>query len=781
MTLVAEHTADRHADGGVLAGIPLPAHARILDLGPTDAVAARRLREGGWGRYVGLVPPVAFSAVRADAGELASRFRPLDDAFDVAAASADLLILRGPFVRLLWSLQDLMAYRWVAVDLSVAEGRAAAELARRRGRLARIGVHAQWGTPFAVYALADHPPPRARIHFSPHWGVEGLASRLAAAGIDYAVLRWFDALPHMDAGEDLDILVRDEHVDAFRALVQSEPGTIPIDLYSASGREGSDFQGAAYYVPELAARILDGAVVHSSGMRVPSPIDHLHSLAYHALYHKGVHSGLATSSSVGSDEPPEHDYRVAIATAARDAGRTVPLDMEGLEEELAVQGWRPPLDALRRLSEHNPWLRERIGATHATIGAPEPAVFLVRERTLEHFAADTIAGSLEPLGFEIVWSGSLAPAARERATRAIRGGNWAAGPYPVSGGPPVFAIVAVHYAPEPVDPAWRHRYPHLSNADILTAKTSLRALVESTLDPEQTFNPMHSADDPHEAWEYLEIIDPDLAARLRDDVGARLDRQQPPQGTVRTLSRGRRARVDVVRRESAVVVRKTFAAAGRRHLARELHALTALGVLDAVPPVLARGHDWIEIPYYDDRLDRDATRLLPLRVVRRMVAILADVHRHGFDLVDAKPDNFVLDRAEGLRLVDLEFAYPAADTSRSLASGPVFQEPRGFVDVPVGDSSYDVRWRARTGLSLRVLLNAPPLIQHVHRCAYRVHRATLAPGSRLRKGVRRVVDASHAVRRGVRHIFLACTRARASTAARAARATTPTTRGETHA
>lgn len=738
----------------------LALETRVLDIGAPDSCLGNEFSARGVTRYLGLVEPARYEAMVSSADSMGDRLQPLHDPMVVARSSADLLVLRRGYERLVWGWPQLAQFKHVAIeaDPSGPETRLAIRIASMRGRMRAVGkLDMGRAGKFSLFELNQPREVRPRTYFSPFWGVGGLASRLEEAGLDYAVLRWFETLPKMDPGEDLDILVRDAHVERFRRVVESEPGTIPIDLYSVSGLSGTDFRGAAYYVPGLAARILGDAIVHPSGMRVPCAQDYLYSLVYHALYHKGASSGLPSRLMVDGDATPEHNYREAIARIARQCGADIPEDMERLDEWLQDVGWRPPLDALRRLAVDNEWLRNRIGSDRVRTGTtPELAVFLVRERAVEYLRMDSITSRLESLGFEILSIHELDEDARRRAAESIRGGNWGKGPYPVSAGRPAWAIVCIHFAPQPVDQSLRDRYPHLSNADTLNAKLEVRALVEDVLGPGAAFNAMHSADDDPEAWEYLRVVVPGAVERIRTEFDARIGRRVAPEGTDRTLSSGRRARVDVVRRHGVPVVRKTYTVGGRRHFHREIVALDALSAqLPTIPSVLDRGDDWFEISYFDDLLPRYRGGLIPLRVVRQMIAVLRDIHEAGFDLVDAKPDNFVWSPRGGLHAVDLEFAYPARKPRRSFIEGPVFQspDPSLYEDLPVGDSSFDVRWLPRTGMSGHVLVNARPIVQHAHRALYRLRRLTVAPGSppraMVRKGKTRIRQASTGLREAV--------------------------------
>jgi len=715
----------------------------VLDIGPRDSRLAEALAGRGITRYLGLVEPGVLSRVRSQAGELGSRFHPFEDVTIVTRSSADLLVLRGDHARAVWGWSSLGRFRWVAVEQSGRGARWEAELAARvamvRGRMRPRGRWRVDGVgSFSVFELDMADPVAPRIYFSPVWGVPGLAQRLADAGLEYAVLRWFDDLPVIEPGEDLDILVSDGDVEAFRRVVESEPGTQPIDLYSVSGLEGSDFRGAAYYVPELARRILANAVVHESGVMVPAVDDHLHSLAYHAVYHKGASSGLA-ATLVETDPAPEHDYRKALDDIAATSGHTFPGTMEAIDDYLEAVGWRPPVDALRRLSVENDWLRRRLGGpTEQRTEGPELAVFLVRERTREVLSDEEVLAVLARWGFEVLFSRLLDESGRDEAARTLRGGNWGKGPYPVSGGRPALVVACLHYAPSPVGDGLRHRYPHLSNEDVYYVKQEMRDLIDARVGADAAFNAVHSADDESESRHYLAVLAPDALAEITDEQMARERSQTSRADVVRTLSRGRRARVDVVETGHGLVVRKTYTAGASRHLSRELGALTDLSDhVAAVPPVGARGDRWFTMPLYENVLPPSG--LLPLPVLREMVDVLRDIRAHGYVVVDAKPDNFVQDPREGLKIVDLEFAYPVSGADEPLARGPEFVEPvpGGYQEVPAGDSSYEVRWLPRTGLPLAVLLDAPASSQRLHRGLYRLRTLTISPGSPMRASLAR--------------------------------------------
>lgn len=747
--------------------------ARIIDVGAPDARLARALADGGRHRYLGLVDPGAAAWVRAGAGTLAHRFHPLTDTGAALRNNADVLVVRGSHAPLVWAVRDLRHLSHLVVERGNLEAAAARAVARLGSAVRRRGTVTGASTTFDVLEITrPRRRERPRRYLSPVWGVAGLAARMDADGIQHAVLRWFENLPALADGEDLDLLVADDDLERLTQLLDSEPGTIPVDVYSESGLPGSDFRTAAYYPPPLAAGLLDRAVRHPSGLHVPTTEDHLHSLAYHALYHKGHTSGLPSGHRLLDAGPPEHDYGAALAKLAGDLGLELELTLEGLDEYLDRVGWRPPPDTLRRLATGNRWLTlHAVDQGPATTEPPEPAVFLVRERTAEVLPHDELRGVLAHYGFEVLAFAELTADESARTAAHARGGNWGRGPFPVSGGRPTAAVVAVHHAPGAVHPRVRDRYPRLSNAEVLHVKNAIRDLVRGRTGSDGEFNPVHSSDDEIEAWEYVALAVPDAEKSLRDQVRARRRAFRTPVPVRRTLSRGRRAKVEVVDDGSGPVVRKTYAGAFRAHLDRELQAMRSLAPLvDALPQVLATGETWFELPYYEDRIPAGigptGPRLVPVAVLRQMVGVLRRLHELGYELIDAKPDNFVLDARHGLKVLDLEFVHHRTGSPVPLAGSMSFvAPPRNFAgDVPVGDLSYEKRWLPRTGMPVGVLLDGTTLAQHAHRTIHRLRRATVRPGSPARRAARRGVDAARAVKGRAVWSYTVWARARVSAA-----------------
>ena len=193
----------------------------------------------------------------------------------------------------------------------------------------------------------------------------------------------------------------------------------------------------------------------------------------------------------------------------------------------------------------------------------------------------------------------------------------------------------------------------------------------------------------------------------------------------------RRAKVEIVGYEEGLAVKKTFRPGCARYLERELFIMRKYGPeLPEIPELLEAGPNFFIRPYYEDilRFDPRIRRLLPLNVVRQAVAFLRLLYDEGYSLIDFTPQNLLVDRISGLKIIDYEFLHKYTPKPASFAqcydlagvpdSCPADRPMGSYVRAP-----YENRWRWHVGLTLHSLLYDPVWVQHVKRLAFRVRAA----------------------------------------------------------
>lgn len=190
--------------------------------------------------------------------------------------------------------------------------------------------------------------------------VESIFQRIADASIKNTVLRWFETLPHVEDGEDIDILVADEDLPRLVRMLTPIEGGTPFDIYTVSGLPGTRFKGTPYFPKLLAEQVLSTTVLHKELYPVPALQEHFDSMAYHGVYHKGLASGIPSRSGARARLPvPEHDY-VFVLAALRDALKLdLAIELEALDEYLGERNYRPSPEVLAILGKNNGWIRER--------------------------------------------------------------------------------------------------------------------------------------------------------------------------------------------------------------------------------------------------------------------------------------------------------------------------------------------------------------------------------------------------------------------------------------
>jgi hypothetical protein len=514
-----------------------PAKTRIIEVGATTSILGERLIAAGYCNYLAVVRDHSRAErIARDRPQIRPHVVASLPTNTISQNNADVLVLAGSAALGLSRIRWIRHAPFVAVSLAFTPlcciGILFAALQCLLNRLAlpsivNCGRHGD-GPWLLVFRVRRPRPHKGVRRYIPHrLGIAGFVHHLQSSKVRHAVLRWFEALPQLPPGEDLDLMVDDGALEAVRATLDEGPGIQPIDVYSVTGLPGADFRSMPYFPPHLSEELLVRSIDQHGLCRVPAPREHFLSLAYHALYHKGLQSGIpitgATGSAVKADRiehrqsqrhprcaQEDHDYSAILGRLATGLGINVSITLEGLDAFLDEQGWRPPHDMLIRLSKYNRWLRAllRQPATSAASADDRLAVFLVREEALRRGGVERAAQLIERNGFNILTTRVFDERRSVTLARSLRGGNWGRGPWPISGGPPVAAIVA--FDPAPVAPTRRDkkRFPFIANARLL-CKEQLREAFNDGFAKDQHCNVIHSSDNGREAMDYLRIIMPD--------------------------------------------------------------------------------------------------------------------------------------------------------------------------------------------------------------------------------------------------------------------------------
>ncbi len=360
---------------------------------------------------------------------------------------------------------------------------------------------------------------RDSLHFIPHrLGLTGLFRKFDDQGVRYVVLRWFERLPEIEPAEDVDMLVDDRSLKKALQVLHSQPGIQPCDVYSESGLARSDYCGTPYYPGRVARRILAGAVRHRDLCMVPGPWEYFHSLAYHAVYHKGLRSNLdPDGTGLRPRGTPGHDYAGILAGMADELGIEVDISLEGLRAYLQSNDWGPSPEMLARLSAacwRNRWLRMLVGRLEPHVLDQGLTVFVLREEAVRLGFQDKIVAMIEQAGFEIFATRVLSPDEVEPASARTRGGNWGVGPFDQPGGLPAVTVIAYDRNPLPPNRRQRRKFPQRTNGRIFV-KEAIRDAIVAQLPPGRGCNALHSSDHAAEAWHLIEVLAPGMVEPIR--------------------------------------------------------------------------------------------------------------------------------------------------------------------------------------------------------------------------------------------------------------------------
>lgn len=532
------------------------------------------------------------------------------------------------------------------------------------------------------------------------------------------VLRWFEKLPELDPGEDIDLLVSDKHLLLINEYLKgNKKNGIPCDIYTCGGLPGTDYRSVPYYPVKIAEKIVAESILLSNNVKAPNKKHHLLSMIYHAVYHKGFNSCIASRLASPEDSgQPDHDYISIIKELGNAADVKLPeeISLESLDKYLYDNGWRPQNDTLKKLSRRNSWIAKYFFSDEKEIALHWSGftLFIIREKGLEYL--DKIKSYLWSEGFEIILEEKIPPEKRDSAINNIRGGNWNRGPWPESGGNPVYVLAVYDLHPLEVDKTLAEKHIGIENARISNTKIKIRDYINTFKNKNEWCNVLHSADNPVEALEYVKNTIPDKLEIIEKAIVTLNNNFKTPYKVIRNLSRhARRAKIEIVDFNGSVAICKTFKPGRERFMEREILARKIKGSLNTISEILEIGNNYIILKKYEDIIDSiyeercflKGKKYFPVHIIREIRNILIHYRQLGYEVIDFSPNNLIYDRNEGLKAIDFEFLQKGEKSENGLKGCYAWYNiPEDFKgDSPkykTHKTFYRARWQERTGLPL---------------------------------------------------------------------------------
>lgn len=343
--------------------------------------------------------------------------------------------------------------------------------------------------------------------------------------VEYVLLRWWHNLPEIPEGEDMDILIKDEHRDLINDLIvfYNNGTDLKCDFYTITGSKYGSRRNIPYFQSNLAHNLIDTRIFYK-GAYVPSPLAYFASLAYHAVFHKGFNSGLP-----GFDEKPievEHDYTSVLKEQSLKLPLDINITVQGIYNWLNGRNFAPADDTLSKLVELKPELAILQKPLFSDIRGGDLLVYIIREQLQKDGYLNPFIDFLkEEFCFDIIDVKMLSIAEKDICKRQIRGGKWDKGPYPLSGGEPVAFVVAFDHEPWPLEEEEAKKQTRMTNRNNPKAKYQFRELINNNRIFKKKYNGIHSADNEQDAWYYIGLLGKDYCDTIFEEVEIRRNRQ----------------------------------------------------------------------------------------------------------------------------------------------------------------------------------------------------------------------------------------------------------------
>ena len=236
-------------------------------------------------------------------------------------------------------------------------------------------------------------------------------------------------------------------------------------------------------------------------------------------------------------------------------------------------------------------------------------------------------------------------------------------------------IVGFDLAPLNLTRNQKLKFPELDNGRYLLAnKFNFYYQIPANLTNQDL---IHLTKNQQKAEELLPLILPQEKENLQQKISQLLNSwiTNYPVRRSLTLGKQRRAKVELINYQGKLAVKKTFRPGCERFFARELFVMSELGKMrPEIPSLLFHSSSFFICPFYERKFNLKSH--IDLKIIKQIIQILRFFYNLGYSLIDFKPDNFIIDSQQGLKIIDFEFLYAYKNKPSS------WQESYDLVGVP---------------------------------------------------------------------------------------------------
>ncbi len=335
-----------------------------------------------------------------------------------------------------------------------------------------------------------------RRQFGPT-GLSALEILQKISDLNQVVLRWHDKIEGGRHIGDIDVLISADQADLISERFSNVVSTHPIDVYTDDGSAGCNYKNVAYFMPDMAKKIILSGKLSNNGVRISTPHWQLIGFIYHLMFHNKSEKIIPGTILLSKSTFSKPYYYEELIRLAELCGVGTIATFDEMEKILKDNECFPSIDLIGFYSRGNPFLKKR----YFDQVKPKPglATFFIRDFGQGLSPLNSIRKTLKE-HFEILDEGPVTPDIHKAVLRGTRGGNWADRLAPGGVAEPIYWFTCWDNAPKKPNYFRRRKFPNLDNEHLKIKDIIRKAFAGNH---EKIVPLIHSSDNTLEAIDHI--------------------------------------------------------------------------------------------------------------------------------------------------------------------------------------------------------------------------------------------------------------------------------------